>query len=361
MIKFLKNQQKKRWLKHYQKKYWPIIIDIALAFIILILLVLFSAFHFLKPLLYAPTIVNTTDNSKYTLDLNNPPLVSEFSWKDKSLNQQDLSAELNLKLNNQSPKTISNLKISFNSQTPGLSIKKIELNGEVLDASSVKISAGFNLEINSLEKNNPQEIPLKIYFSPITVPKTRDVKTEAVVEYNIASQNLKKTVSLDDLLLEASLNVKALGLYTSSEGDQLGLGPIPPIVGQPTNYWLFFEAASSGDLNDFILSSKLPKGVEFLANYSLLAGEFSYNPDSRQILWKIPQIKNQEKNYRLGLEVQIVPTKNQIGQPPILAEKIVYQANDPLTGQELYGTATTIDTNLDADRFNQGSGKVQTE
>jgi len=50
----------------------------------------------------------------------------------------------------------------------------------------------------------------------------------------------------------SSLNVKSAGYYYSPQGDQLGMGPIPPMVDIPTNYWIFWSADNFGnDLGSF--------------------------------------------------------------------------------------------------------------
>jgi len=138
----------------------------------------------------------------------------------------------------------------------------------------------------------------------------------------------------------------------------LGIGPVSPIVGIPTNYWIFWEVNSPSDFKDLIFGSRLPQGVELEAGRSLLSGEFSYNSSTRQLIWKVPEIKGEAGIYRLGFEVRIIPNLHQLGQVVPLLDASRYRAVDELTGKTVSGELSSLTSDLEADSFNSGQGKV---
>jgi hypothetical protein len=181
------------------------------------------------------------------------------------------------------------------------------------------------------------------------------------ITYQEAGQNREETVTLKDLRVLSDLKVLAQAYYNSPQGDQLGSGPIPPIVDLPTNYWIFFSLNNSGnDLKNVVVSAKLPVGVSLTGRKTLSAGEMSYNGTSRRLTWQISSISSAADTSapRLGFEVQIKPVKNQIGQVLGLLEAGYYQAVDTYCQVTLSGQTAAIDTNLPDDAINKGQGKV---
>ena len=69
------------------------------------------------------------------------------------------------------------------------------------------------------------------------------------------------------------LNVRSAGYYYSPQGDQLGIGPLPPMVDIQTNYWIFWQIGNfNSDLENFTLTAQLPENIVWTGKKSLLAG-----------------------------------------------------------------------------------------
>src|SRR3989344_3488044 len=72
------------------------------------------------------------------------------------------------------------------------------------------------------------------------------------------SDNLNKAQE-SEIILPTTIKLQSSAKYYTTEGEQLGLGPIPPIAGQPTRYWLFINVSGfTHDLSDASVSAKLP-------------------------------------------------------------------------------------------------------
>jgi hypothetical protein len=171
---------------------------------------------------------------------------------------------------------------------------------------------------------------------------------------------LKERLILPDISIAAELSVRANTYYTSPQGDQLGIGPMPPQVGLPTSYWLFWEVSAPANFRDVVLSARLPQGVELGAGRTILTGKFNYNPTTRQAVWSLDELMAGSKQ-RIGLEVVITPTSDQVGMVIPLTASSQYFGVDTITGREDSGSFGRQDTELEGDRFHAGQGKVVAE
>jgi len=353
MIKFIKHKWASRRERFYKKNRWHLVLDITLVIIIILLIAAAVTLHFYRPA--TSNIINQPLPERLELDLNNPPLVFDFSVATSSFNLGE-GTELKINLNNGSKIVASDIKINLLPLDKNFSISKLEL----VDANSETIKTEINnkqLIVNSLGAGENKGIKIKVYFKNNN-SAIRTIKWQAQEEYSVKGQLVKEFVTLPDLYLNAELKAQAAIYYNSPQGDELGSGPLPPLIGLPTNYWVFFEVKSAGEFKNLVFNAKLPKGVELTDRRSLLAGNFSYNASSRQVIWKIPELKNQSDSYRVGFEIQFIPEDKQADKIAILLGSLQCYAYDSLTDNYNHIELADLSTNLDFDRINKGTGKI---
>lgn len=355
MFKIIHKHLLYRWEKFYRRNRWHLILDLSLLTVIIILISLVIGLNF-----YRPTVNLNLNNPDQTLilntpiDLNNPPLVLDARLATTSTDiKEGVILKLNFKNNSQLP--LNELKLNFNVLTKNFPIDHLELLDD--NNPDIKIS-GTELSLPGLPANLSGMISLKVYFKNKN-NEAKEIDWQINSSYLVGGQNLKTTFDLPPLQLPSVLNVDSRAYYNSPQGDQLGAGPLPPLVNLPTNYWIFIEANGDGDFNNFIYSAKLPSGVEITGNRSILAGDFSYNKDSRQIIWRVPLIKANLSDYRAGFEVQLIPSASQFDKVLPFLISARYSA------QESTGAKTKVaeeinspDTNLADDLINKGQGRV---
>ena len=188
--------------------------------------------------------------------------------------------------------------------------------------------------------------------SNINVPVHQQAATTSVATETPIVKTPKKVPS--------NLKVQATVLYNGLQGDQLGSGPIPPIVGIPTTYWLFFKAENNGnEVGDFLMSAKLPSNVVFTGNKTLSAGTISYQEDRHLLVWSIKALAKEKAVYSAGMEISLTPTTKQVGKNCELVNNIRYSAYDTEADTESSGTLKSMTSALDFDKINQGQGKVE--
>jgi len=361
MFKFIKRQSfdnnwfSRHWEgrreRFYLKNRWHFVLDFFLILLIILLVTTVIVIHFYQPKVVRPLDSGTLQKAE--LDLNNPPLVLNFSLIDSALRLSD-GLELKINLKNSSNLLIKDIKINLLSTDKSFTVSKI--TGENLIGSELKIN-NHQIELGSLGAGENREVPIKVYFQNNSKLE-RIIKWQGQSEYSVQGQIIKETLDLPDLRLAAELKAKAEVYYNSPQGDELGSGPLPPVIGLPTNYWVFFEVESFGDFKNLVFNAKLPKGVELTDRRSLLSGNFKYSTSSRQIIWTVPELKNQSDSYRIGFEIQIIPIESQLEKTVPLLTGLKYYANDILVNKENYGELPNLTTNLDFDRINKGQGVI---
>jgi len=135
------------------------------------------------------------------------------------------------------------------------------------------------------------------------------------------------------LLLATNATLQAQARYFTTEGDQLGRGPIPPRVGETTKYWIFIQLQNTTNkLKDVSLSAELVPGVEFTGKQSVTIGT-PLKAQNGKINWSIYQLP---ANSVTGwyFEVAATPISEQVGRSLTLTKNINVLATDEETGKK---------------------------
>jgi hypothetical protein len=157
----------------------------------------------------------------------------------------------------------------------------------------------------------------------------------------------------------SDLQISSKGLYYSAQGDQLGVGPLPPVVDVPTNFWIFWEINNAGnELQNLTVSADLPSNVGWANQKTVLAGDVQFGQVSHKAIWTVDDVIASGGIYRAGFAVKLIPTDADIGKVPTLISNIKYTATDVFTGAQISGTLPDINANIKDDPTASGKGKV---
>ncbi len=149
------------------------------------------------------------------------------------------------------------------------------------------------------------------------------------------------------LPLATQIGWKIRPVYYTEGGDQLGRGPLPPIIGDTTKYWIFIEIENGVNAivnNNF--SAILGDGVEFTGKQSVSVGsEMTYNKSSNIMSWDHGYAADLS-NIGLYFEVAVKPTMAQLGKKIVLVKSINFTADDDITGKKLQLIRGELDNSL---------------
>jgi len=159
--------------------------------------------------------------------------------------------------------------------------------------------------------------------------------------------------------LMPAIKILSAGYYYSSQGDQLGIGPLPPMVDVKTNYWIFWEIVQNDkDLNNFEISAELPDNVVWTNNKTALSGSLKYGEVSKKVIWTVDQVDKNKGNYKIGFEIGLIPTEQDINSILNLLTNIQYKAIDKSCQQEIKGKLNNITTDLIHDSLAGNKGVI---
>jgi len=179
------------------------------------------------------------------------------------------------------------------------------------------------------------------------------------------NQNDNQTVKPEIIIKPTNIEFQSFARYYTEDGEQLGVGPLPPVDGRPTKYWLFINISGfNHDLEDILISAQLPANVSLTGKSSITQGDnISYENAARKIKWRADNLLAKDNRRPIGIafEVEIIPYFNQIGQTAILLADISISAIDTLIQQPVTKTNPDIDTNLVADKLSGQNGIIQTD
>jgi hypothetical protein len=347
ILKFLKLNRKRK-----RQKRFHFIIDTSLSILILILIVTLFTFNLYQPQTKQPVFVEPVEPDP-PVEINDP-LDLSFSLH-SNINDFNSGIILNLDYFNHGEEIIDEFKVSFESLSSAFNISNIQ--AEKLDENSQLIARNLLIkDVASLEGGN---ISLKIHFSKPSDPLIRQAAWRALVKFDYLAEKFEQEHELTNICFLSDTKVIAEAYYNSARGDQLGIGPIPPIVGISSSYWVFFEVNNLGnDLEDFLISARLPDYTRLTGKRTLLAGNYSYNEENRRLIWQVNQINKSGGDYKAGFEIEVLPENHHVGNILNIAENIAYRFTDSLCRQETRANLGNLDTNLKDDFINQGQGTV---
>lgn len=150
------------------------------------------------------------------------------------------------------------------------------------------------------------------------------------------------------------VSFQTYALYTG-----VGAGPLPPRVGLPTLYRLFFSAThSSHAVTSLTVTTSLPKGVIWAGNASALAGAApTFDEATRTIQWVVADPLD-DATLEASFDAQLVPNANHIGAllPLLDSAELAYT----VTGVRgtVTKTAPLVTTELTNDPEAHGKGRV---
>lgn len=148
--------------------------------------------------------------------------------------------------------------------------------------------------------------------------------------------------------------------YFTQNGEQIGVGPLPPQVGEETSYWVVWSIGpTEAALQNVSLGTRLAKGVKATGAFaSVVPGNFSVQGDN--VSWAIPSLPVVDgEPETFAFEISFAPTSEFRGQTPMLIQESYATAFDQRSGSVMRAEYKALDTNLEFDAQAKGKGRVE--
>jgi hypothetical protein len=258
-------------------------------------------------------------------------------------------------LENGESEKISNIKMDFAPDTTAFVLKGLELKTQN-DKFSI---SGTTLSLGDLNPGEKINLDLEANLSRKKVNPNQETGLLADVSYKAGDQNMSYKIYSQKIKVLSDIQVSSRAVYYSAQGDQLGIGPLPPAVDVPTRYWVFWEIDNLGnDLKDLMMSAELPANVAWTNQKSLLNGNIRFAEIGHKVVWTLDDLPKEGGQYRAGFEIELVPSKTDLGKVPNLLINTQYSAFDAFAGAEVSGNVEDLNADLKGDSMSSGKGKV---
>jgi len=284
--------------------------------------------------------VNLDDSLNYSLVYKN---VGDDSISDVSVSISIVSEMLDwdsLKDDNQGEFLVNEI-VWTKQEVPELALLEagdegnIDFSLDFLDKSEL---LGLAEELMSIESS-----------AEAIISQTGDIKADVKVKSNKIINQLNSDF---DLSVEAR--------YFSETGQTVGSGPLPPKVGEETQYRIYWRLENSlHELNDVKVSMVLPDKVSWSNDPERTAGEIRYNQQTKTVTWAVNWMPLEMGVLQAEFSITLLPEAEDLDKILIITNKTAAQALDVLTEDIIYQSANAQTTDLQADSMASGKGVVQ--
>ncbi len=283
-----------------------------------------------------------------------------------SIEPSPLSLQIQLNSQNQivNPGDQLSYQINFaNNSSINLSdvVLTATLQGAMFDYSSVSSDGYFNSSNNSitwtaanlsmlkeLTSNAQGSASFKVKLLPdfpinLLSDKNFTIKvvgqiSSPTVPYNVTAS---KTVGFDELDNQVSgyLTVYQSAFHKEPSSDIVNSGPLPPVVGQATEYTVHWNLASfADDLTDVKITAFLGPGVSWTGKFTANTQSVpTYDPRTQEVTWNVGSVSANQGVIGQGpqaiFQISLTPSINQVGSRPLLVSQINVSGNDSFTNQ----------------------------
>ena len=163
--------------------------------------------------------------------------------------------------------------------------------------------------------------------------------------------------------ISGSARLRAVARYYTSEGDQLGRGPLPPRVGKATRYWIFASLESGAtETQDGVVTFRLPSNVSWTNRAAVTVGQDLVLEGDR-LIWRLgatePHAGVLHEAPSASFEVTLTPSSEQVGTTPSLVLEAAYSGRDTWTDEVLTSSQGAITTGLPGDSAVAGRTHVK--
>lgn len=273
--------------------------------------------------------------------------------------------------------TVSYLN-NTDSSLGGIAVR-VQLIGEMFDFGSLQSDGIFRSSDNTLvwkASNNANLTDLPpgsagvVNFSirvkenyPIKRFSDKNFVLKAVAQAENNSRVLSKA-QLEKKVL-GSIGIDAKAYFRDAESGFLNQGPLPPKVGQATNFtvhWLLKAAAA--DFSNVEARAVLGNNVKMVGIAKTAAGNFTYDENTREAVWLVEKlIANQGivgSPVEAVFQIEAVPQEGSAGNYLAIIGPTAVRALDSFSGQEVLNNDVGITTALPDDpTVGQQGGVVQ--
>jgi len=349
MIRKIIDKWQQRYQKLYANKLWHLILDFGAILLIVLLIIMWWIIRGSQWEINQKIVESFKPIKHQPIVYQEQPLSWKMSFEHPVIEGSETELEAKIEYSNQAKQPIlveyncrsvdDGVTVNFASSSQPLTIKNGGLSGQIEAEASSSLSAILHWQEQSSRKENK-------VLCQLTTAIGQQTWREAEVEFVFKKAGLVKS--------------SAKAFYYTEDGDQVGIGPLPPMVGLPTSYLVTWTIDNNGgDLSDIQFSAVLGDEATWQGEAGLTGGNLSYDDKNRKINWRIADWSDEAPRKQASFYVSINPNKEAVGKVLQLVRIGQWKADDAWAEKKWQGQLPELTTNLDYDSRYKGQGTVQ--
>ena len=184
----------------------------------------------------------------------------------------------------------------------------------------------------------------------------------AEAKMTLGDTKIVRTIRTNPMQFRFRTDAKVLSeaRYSSEEGAPIGTGPLPPVIGQATQYrinWVLSKTVH--ELKNVKISAELPKRVNWVAVSTSTAGQLTYDVGKRMVIWSLNRMPNDISEEMVSFDVRFLPEEVDVGRFGQLLGEIRLEATDANIGEPIVGLSPRLSTDLQDDELAKSKGVVK--
>ncbi len=264
---------------------------------------------------------------------------------------------------------------------------KAELTGELYDFSGLSSNGNVNLGARTVTWDVSNLPVLRLVDAGVLGEVNFEVKIEDQfpisrlndknfslnLRAEITSPSVPYYLSASETRAEAVLETKVAGLvrvdaqafYRDTLSKVVNDGPVPPKVGEPTEYTIHWFIRNYGtDVSNTSVKAYLPQNVRWTGIVKSNTETVPlYNEETREVVWNIGKIRATKGVLDAPLaavfQIEGTPAQSDLGNFQNLISATILLATDDFTGLKLTGSDVALNTSLPDDvTVGESGGRV---
>lgn len=251
-------------------------------------------------------------------------------------------------LKNSGDKSIDNLVLDLSANKPSHNLKSVKMANKPF----IRLIGKQIIFDRSFKPGEAEDIEITAQFSRSEILINDAISIKAVAQYYINKDLLRGYYLSDISKIKTTDQFKAETRYFSVYGDQLGVGPIPPVAGIPTKYWIFWQLKNHGNkLADLQVSAELPAGVIWSNESSVNKGTLAFDDKKNMFTWQVDEVGSLDENCRLAFALTIIPNAANAKKKILLLNNIKYNFFDDFTRENIEKSFGDLTNDLSSDNY----------
>lgn len=177
---------------------------------------------------------------------------------------------------------------------------------------------------------------------------------------------IREAISVSRIDIFANSDLNLIAKTSHSDGPFENSGPVPPRVGEKTEYTVTLQITnSSNKVEEAQITTTLPPYINWTGNISpsIEREKISYNEVTREVKWNIGALQvgvgiGEVRPKQASFQVEILPSLSHVDTSPDITRDIILSGRDVFTDVDLSYKKTPLTTKLTESSASSGDSRV---